>query len=71
MLYSNNEVVLQIFNLLGQEIKTLISEHLSAGRYSYSWDGKNDSGADICSGVYIYRIQVDQNVEYKKMLLLR
>jgi len=62
---------LKIYNLLGQDIKTLVNENLYRGTHSIIWDGRNDSGADVCSGVYIYRIQIDQDVEYKKMLLLR
>lgn len=64
-------VGLRVYNLLGQEVKALVDEHLERGTHSITWDGKNDSGAEVCSGVYIYRIQIQQNIEYKKMLLLR
>ncbi len=64
-------VMLKVYNLLGQEVITLVDENLFSGTHSIIWDGRNDSGADVCSGVYIYRIQINQDVEYKKMLLLR
>ena len=68
----NAEVVLQIFNLLGQNIKTIVNENLLSGRYSFSWDGKNNLGDDVSSGVYCYRILINQDSAYQsKMLLLR
>jgi len=66
-----DKVMLKVYNLLGQEVRMLANENLYMGTHSIIWDGKNDSGEDVCSGIYIYRIQIGQNVEHKKMLLLR
>jgi hypothetical protein len=71
VLDKKDKVMLKVYNLLGQEVRTLANENLYRGTHSIIWDGKNDSGEDVCSGIYIYRIQIDQNVEHKKMLLLR
>jgi predicted outer membrane repeat protein len=59
-------VSLKIFNVLGQEVATLVSEELNTGKYKYSWDASNFS-----SGVYIYQLQVGDYFESKKMTLLK
>jgi hypothetical protein len=61
-----SEVTLQIFNILGEEVATLVSERLSAGSYSYEWDASN-----LASGVYLYRLQAGKYVETRKMVLMR
>jgi hypothetical protein len=61
-----NFVTLKIFDLLGREVATLVSEELSAGNYSTRWDA-----AGMPSGVYFYRLQAGEFVETKKLLLLR
>ena len=58
--------VLKVFNTLGEEIETLISEELGAGTYTTRWDA-----ASIASGVYFYRLQAGSYVETKKLILLR
>ncbi len=60
------KVTLKIFNILGEEVATLVSDRLSAGTYSYDW---NASG--LASGVYLYRLQADDHVETRKMVLMR
>jgi len=67
----DNMVNLKIFNLLGEEIRTLKSEFLSAGSYSVSWDGKNNHGSDVASGVYMYRVTSGNFGSVKKMLLIK
>ncbi|MEZ4763895.1 MAG: FlgD immunoglobulin-like domain containing protein [Calditrichia bacterium] len=62
---------LSIYNMLGQEIKTLVDEKQAAGSYTVSWDGTNASGAAVASGVYMYRLRAGDAVSVKKMLLLR
>ncbi|MFQ5769183.1 MAG: S8 family serine peptidase [bacterium] len=64
-------VKLEIFNTLGQRIKILVNSHQMAGRYHAEWDGRNDVGQLVASGLYIYRLQSDSFVQTKKMLLLR
>ncbi|MDZ7401466.1 MAG: DUF4185 domain-containing protein [candidate division KSB1 bacterium] len=67
----SSHVVLKIYNVLGQEMRTLIHENLNAGIHSAVWDGKNELGEDVGSGIYFYRIQIDRDGESKKMLLLQ
>lgn len=54
----NGLVTLSIFNVVGQEIRTLVKEQKKAGYYSAMWDGKDDSSKEVASGIYLYRIQV-------------
>jgi minor extracellular serine protease Vpr len=63
---SQKRVVLKIFNILGQEVCTLIDEDMAAGKYKLAW---NTSG--IASGTYFYRLQAGNFVESKKMVLLK
>jgi predicted acyl esterase len=65
----NGKVKLTIYNILGIEIKTLVSEFKSAGRYSVEFDGSN-----LASGIYFYKIQVEGGNSYtavKKMVLIK
>jgi len=59
-------VTLKVFNILGQEVATLVSEKLAAGNHKYDWPASS-----LASAVYLYRIQTADYVETKKMILLR
>ena len=66
------DVTLEVYNMLGQVVSTLVNEHQAAGRYAIQWDATNDRGQSMSSGVYFYRVQVgDQFTDIKKMLLLK
>jgi hypothetical protein len=62
-------VTLKVYNILGEEVATLVSEKLAAGSYKYEWDASRPAG--MASGVYLYRIQAENYIEVKKMILLR
>ncbi|RMF54335.1 MAG: T9SS C-terminal target domain-containing protein [Calditrichaeota bacterium] len=68
-------VTLKVYDLLGREVKTLVNRRLSAGYHTVQWDGTNDAGQPVASGVYLYRLTVGQaslsNVQTRKMVLLR
>jgi len=65
-------VNLSIYDLRGQPVRTLVSEHKQAGEYDKSWDGKNDSGLDVASGIYIYILKFDeQTIQNNKMVKLK
>lgn len=59
-------VTLKVFNILGQEVATLVSERLTAGTYKYDWDASS-----LASGIYLYRIQSGVYFDIKKMILVR
>jgi len=67
----DSRVVLQIYNLLGQGIRTLLNQSQPAGMHSAVWDGKNDLGRITSSGIYIYRLQVGSFTETRKMIFLQ
>ena len=60
-------VTLKVYNILGEEVATLVAEKLAAGSYKYDWSRT----AGMASGVYLYRIQAGDYVDAKKMILLR
>jgi hypothetical protein len=60
------KVSLKVFNIVGEEVATIVSNRLSAGSYSYEWDANN-----LASGIYIYRLKTEGFVESRKMMLLR
>lgn len=64
-------VKLDVFNVAGQRIATLMDSFEKAGRRSVSWDGKDSNGSDVVSGVYLYRLTVGSETEFKKMILMR
>lgn len=64
-------VTLTIFNLLGQEVTNLIDETQTAGVHAVTWDGRDQSGKPVASGVYFYRLKASDQSETKKMLLLK
>ena len=64
-------VDLRVFNLLGQTVRTLVAGSLSAGRHSVGWDGRDQSGAEMATGVYVYRLQTTEGHQSRNLLLLR
>ncbi len=62
---------LEIINVLGQRVVTLIDGHLKAGYHSVQWDGTNTAGSKIASGVYFYRLTAGTYTSTKKMMLLK
>ena len=67
----DTEVHLKIYNLFGQEVRTLVNETQSAGSKSVVWNGKDTSGRIVSSGLYIYRLEAKNMVQNKKMLFLK
>ena len=64
-------VTLEIYNLLGQRVRTLVEGAREAGSYSIVWDGRDERGRVVSSGVYFYRLRAGELVRASKMLLLR
>ncbi len=68
----NPELVnIKIYNILGQNVRTLISDYKEAGYHSVVWDGLNNTGRICPSGVYFYRMTAGDFSETKKMMLIR
>ena len=66
-----SQVTLRIFNILGKEIKTLVNEQYQAGKHTVNWDGKDNLGNVVSSGIYFYQLRAGNFTQAKKMILLR
>ena len=65
-------VTMEVFNILGQKIKVLIDNQVeNPGQYRVIWDGTNQTGNRVATGVYIYRIRANSFVSSKKMILMK
>jgi hypothetical protein len=64
-------VSVKVYNLLGQEVRTLVSEEKSVGVYQARWDGKDNVGAEVPSGMYVYKMIAGSFSESKKMILMK
>jgi hypothetical protein len=65
------EVRLEIFDILGRSIITLVDQPQSAGLHSVSWDGKSAEGTLATSGIYFYRLTTGEGVTAKRMVYLK
>ncbi len=65
------EVRLEVFNMLGQKIRTLLLGTLSAGTHRLQWDGRDEAGNPAPSGIYFYRLNTGKQVQVRKMQLIR
>lgn len=64
-------VKLNIYNLLGEKVRTLVNANQTPKEYRVTWDGKNDAGKNVASGVYIYKITSGDFTDSHKMILMR
>ncbi|KAA3596585.1 MAG: choice-of-anchor D domain-containing protein [Calditrichaeota bacterium] len=64
-------VKLKVFNILGQEIKSLVSSKINAGTHKVIWNGKDKNNQTVASGVYFYRLEAGSFTQTKKMLFLK
>jgi uncharacterized protein YjgD (DUF1641 family) len=62
---------LVIYNIKGQKVKTLVNEYLVSGEYKVVWNGTNEVGQTVGSGIYFYRLKVGDNQIIKKMVLMK
>jgi len=66
-----SDVCVEVINVLGERVRNLVETSLPAGVHTVEWDGKNDNGHSVATGVYFYRITAGDFTETKKMLLLK
>jgi hypothetical protein len=64
-------VTLEIYNILGERVATLVDSELGAGSHTVTWNSTDISGNTVASGVYFYRLQAGETVMTKKMVLLQ
>jgi len=66
-----NFVEILIYNIQGELVTTLVSDYKQPGRYDVTWDGKNNRGSKLPSGVYFYTLKIGDVTSSKKMVLLK
>ena len=64
-------MTLEIYNILGQHVATLVDGYREAGEHVIQWESKDAGGQQVSSGIYLYRLQAEEFVEMRKMLLLK
>ncbi len=67
----SSKVTLVLYNVLGQKVRTLVNKDMRPGFHKVQWDGRNDFGVRVASGMYVYRIQSEGFSGLKKMVLLK
>jgi hypothetical protein len=65
------QVKLEIYDITGRRVKKLLDEALPSGFWSVVWEGEDDSGVEVASGVYFYRLKTFQYTQTKKMVMIR
>ena len=65
------EIIISVYDIIGREIKTLIKTNQSSGFRSISWDGTNDNGIQVSTGMYFYTLQTEAKSAMRKMLFLK
>ncbi len=72
-LAANEKVALKIYNTLGQEVRTLLNGQAQTANRAYEivWDGKDNKGSAVSSGIYLYRLEAGSFVKTRKMMLLK
>jgi len=68
---SASSVEIRIFDVLGRDVKTLVSQDVEAGYHIANWDARNNDGVQVSSGVYYYYIRAGEYKITKKMLLMK
>lgn len=68
---NNSNVKVSIYNLIGQEIRTLVNSEMEAGTYKVTWNGENNLGQKVNSGIYLYRVVSGDKVQTMKMTLMK
>ena len=68
---TSGNVTLDIFNVRGQKVKTLVKGHQDAGQHNVVWNGKDDDNHSVSSGIYLYKMKSGRYTSSKKMILMK
>ncbi len=71
ILSKNGFVELDVYNIMGQRVRSLVNDYRQAGTYKIIWDGRNESGTLVQSGVYFYQLKTADNIVTKRMVFLK
>ncbi len=70
-LVNQGQATLIVYNVLGQVVRTLVDGQLTAGSYNVSWDGRDHAGEQVASGLYLYRLQIENRSQTRTMTLVK
>ena len=70
-LKKNNQINVSVFNLLGKKVEILVNQEMPAGNHYVQWNGQDDSGTPVTSGIYYYRLEAGTFSSTRKMLLMK
>ena len=68
---TDQRVALSVYNILGQEVVSLVNKEQFAGKYTIRWDGTSNRFTNVSSGTYFYVLQTNNFKQVKKMVLLK
>jgi len=66
-----SQVTLEVFDMMGRRVATLVNGDMAAGRYEAAWNARADNGSSVASGVYIYRLRAGSFESVKQMVLMK
>ena len=66
-----SDVLVEIYSVTGQRVKTLVNQNVDAGFHKIMWNGTNDAGVGLASGMYIYRISANNFTNVKKLIFMK
>jgi flagellar hook assembly protein FlgD len=67
----SGNVSIEIYNIKGQKVKTLLNDEVVAGKHIVVWDGRNDNNQTVGSGMFFYRMTTATYTSTKKMIMLK
>jgi flagellar hook assembly protein FlgD len=70
-LAGESRVELAIYDVAGRSVRTLVAEQLAAGPHEVAWDGRDDRGAPVASGLYFYKLVTPERTAVRKMVMLK
>ena len=68
---ATSNILIQIFDISGKKVRTLVKGEFEAGHYTSSWDGRNDDGKTVSSGAYLYRVSAKDRILVKRMMFVK
>jgi len=70
-IYEESKVELIVYNIKGQKIKNLVNKVLTRDDHSFCWDGRNNSGEEVSSGIYLCRLRIGDQIISKKLMMIK
>jgi flagellar hook assembly protein FlgD len=65
-----SQIIIDVYNLYGKIVKNLINKHFYAGEYTINWDGKNELGNEVASGIYLLKLKVGDYEQTKQIIFI-